>query len=148
MSYLRMSERSRSLYIGFDGRSTRASNKLLEGNNVELTGSRGEETLVLFWNPECVFCKNMLPNLKEWQADPPEEAPRILVISGGTKEANEVMVLSSPVMLDQDFIAGRAFGAAGTPSAVLMDAEGRIASEMSVGAPAVLELMGNSPKEA
>jgi hypothetical protein len=88
----------------------------------------------------------MLPNLKEWQADPPEEAPKILVISGGTKEANEAMVLSSPVMLDQDFIAGRAFGAAGTPSAVLMDAEGRIASEMSVGAPAVLELMGNSPK--
>jgi len=31
-------------------------------------------------------------------------------------------------------------GAGGTPSAVLVDVEGKIASEVAVGAPAVLEL--------
>jgi len=117
----------------------------LEGNDVELADFRGEETLVLFWNPGCGFCQKMLPDLKEWEADPPEGAPKLLVVSGGT-EANEAMDLSSPVVLDHDFAAGRAFGAAGTPSAVLVDAEGRIASEVSVGAPAILELVGIGTK--
>ena len=37
-------------------------------------------------------------------------------------------------------LAGRAFGANGTPSAVLIDGEGKIASEVAVGAPSILEL--------
>jgi hypothetical protein len=35
---------------------------------------------------------------------------------------------------------GRTFGATGTPMAVLVDAEGKIASEVAAGAPAVLAL--------
>jgi hypothetical protein len=34
------------------------------------------------------------------------------------------------------------FGATGTPSAVAIDEEGRVASEVGVGAPAVLALLG------
>jgi hypothetical protein len=64
------------------------------------------------------------------------------VISAGTKEDNEAMGISSPVVLDQHFAAERAFGAGGTPSAILVDEEGKIASEVVVGAPAVLELAG------
>ena len=82
----------------------------------------------------------MLPDLKEWEKNPPEGAPNLLVISAGTKEANEALGLSSPVVLDQQFSVGRAFGSGGTPSAVLVDEEGKIASEVAVGAPAVLEL--------
>jgi hypothetical protein len=52
------------------------------------------------------------------------------------------MGLASTVVLDQQFAVGRAFGASGTPSAVLIDAEGKVASEVAVGAPAVLELAG------
>jgi hypothetical protein len=44
--------------------------------------------------------------------------------------------------LDQQFAVGRAFGTSGTPSAVLVDAEGKVASEVTVGAPAVMELAG------
>jgi thiol-disulfide isomerase/thioredoxin len=112
----------------------------LEGNGVKLEDFRGEKVLVLFWNPGCGFCQQMLPDLKEWEENPPEGAPNLLVISAGTKEANEAMGLSSPVVLDQQFSAGRAFDVAGTPSAVLVDEEGRIASEVAVGGPAVLEL--------
>ena len=112
----------------------------LEGKNVELKDFRGEETLVLFWNPGCGFCKQMLDDLKKWEANPPEGAPRLLVVSAGIVEANEAMELSSPVVLDQEFAVGRAFGVGGTPSAVLVDEEGKIASEVAVGAPAVLEL--------
>ncbi len=112
----------------------------LGGKNVELKNFRGSETLVLFWNPGCGFCQQMLPDLKEWEANPPEEAPKLLVVSAGTEEANKEMSLSSPVVLDQQFAVGRSFGASGTPSAVLVDKEGKIASEVAVGAPAVLKL--------
>jgi thiol-disulfide isomerase/thioredoxin len=114
----------------------------LEGNTVELADFRGEETLVLFWNPGCGFCQQMLPDLKQWESEAPEEAPRVVVVSAGSEEANREMELTSPVLLDQNFATGRAFGASGTPSAVLMDAEGNVASEVAVGAPAVMELAG------
>jgi sec-independent protein translocase protein TatA len=53
------------------------------------------------------------------------------------------MGIGSPVVLDQQFVVGRAFGAGGTPSAVLVDEEGKIASEVAVGGQeAVLELAG------
>ena len=84
----------------------------------------------------------MLPDLKEWEATSPDDAPRLLVVSAGTEEANREMGLASPVVLDQQFAVGRAFGASGTPSAVLVDAEGKVASEVAVGAPGVLELAG------
>ena len=112
----------------------------LEGDTVELKDFRGEKTLVLFWNPGCGFCQQMLPDLRKWEAAPQADAPKLLLISAGTKEANEAMGLGSTIVLDPSFAVGRAFGAGGTPSAVLVDEEGRIASEVAVGAPAVLDL--------
>ncbi len=44
------------------------------------------------------------------------------------------------MLLDEDYAVSDAFGAAGTPSAVLVDAEGRIASEVVARASGVLEL--------
>jgi peroxiredoxin len=114
----------------------------LEGNTIELEEFRGEETLVLFWNPGCGFCQSMLPGLKELEENPPEGTPKLLVVSAGPAEANREQGLSSTVVLDQNFAVGRAFGASGTPSAVLVDAEGKVASDIAVGAPAVMELAG------
>jgi methylamine dehydrogenase accessory protein MauD len=120
----------------------------LSGKSIELKDFRGEKTLVLFWNPGCGFCQQMLPDLKEWESNPPNGAPKLLVISAGTQEANKDMNLRSPVVLDQQFSAGLAFGASGTPSAVLVDRKGKIASELAVGAQAVLALAGASQTEA
>jgi protein-disulfide isomerase len=120
----------------------------LEGKEIGLDNFRGQETLVLFWSPDCGFCQEMLPDLKEWEAAPPEGAPRLLVVSDGTVEENEAMNLSSPVVLDNTYALQEAFGGGGTPSAVLVDAEGRIASEVVIGASAVLELArsGRTPE--
>jgi thiol-disulfide isomerase/thioredoxin len=113
----------------------------LEANTVELTKNfKGQQTLLVFWNPGCGFCQQMLPDLREWEDNRPEDAPKLLVVSAGTEEANREQGLSSTVVLDQNFATGRAFGASGTPSAVLVDAEGKVASDIAVGAPAVLEL--------
>ena len=114
----------------------------LSGESVKLSHFGGSETLVVFWSPGCVFCQQMLPDIKEWEKNPPKGSPKLLVVSSGTVEENEAMGFSSRVVLDERFGAGRAFGASGTPSAVLVDAEGDIASEVTVGAPAILALAG------
>jgi peroxiredoxin len=116
----------------------------LEGDTVDLADFRGEETLLVFWNPGCGFCQQMLADLREWEQNPPEEAPKLLVVSAGTKEANREQGLNSTVVLDQNFTVGRAFGASGTPSSVLVDAQGKVASDIAVGSPAVLQMAGAS----
>ena len=116
----------------------------LEGNTVQLADFRGQQTLVLFWNPGCGFCQQMLSDLREWEQNPPEEAPKLLVVSAGTQEANREQGLISTVVLDKNFAVGRAFGASGTPSAVLVDAQGKVASDIAVGSPAVLQMAGAS----
>jgi peroxiredoxin len=112
----------------------------LSGKPTHLSDFRGNTTLVLFWNPGCGFCQHMLKDLKAWERKPPKGAPKLLVVSTGTVEANQAMSLRSPVVLDQGFSVGNTFGATGTPMAVLVDAEGKIASTFAAGAPAVLAL--------
>jgi peroxiredoxin len=112
----------------------------LEGKTVDLAASLGSRSMLLFWNPACGFCQQMLGDLKAWEADPPEEAPKLLVVSTGSVEANEALGLRAPVLLDQGFRVAATFGANGTPMAVLVDEEGQIASEVAAGAEAVLAL--------
>ena len=51
------------------------------------------------------------------------------------------MNLGSQVVLDRDARASAAFAAYGTPTAILIDASGRIASELAIGAEAVMRLV-------
>ncbi|MGD9891293.1 MAG: redoxin domain-containing protein [Dehalococcoidia bacterium] len=112
----------------------------LSGQTVELASRKGKETLVVFWNPDCGFCQQMLPDLKQWEAAPPANAPELLVVSTGSAEANRALSFAAPVLLDQNFSVGPSFGANGTPMAVLVDAEGQIASAPAAGAQQVFDL--------
>lgn len=114
----------------------------LSGKPFELSSLKGEKALVVFWNPGCGFCKRMTDDLKQWEAIRPSDAPNIVLVSSGTVEANAEMGISSTVLIDQGFTVGRSFGASGTPSAVLIDENGRIASDVAVGSPKVLALAG------
>src|SRR3712207_6791173 len=115
----------------------------LDGETVRLADFAGHPTAVLFWNPGCGFCQRMLGDLKAWESDKPENAPNLLVVSTGEAEPNRELGLSSPVVLDSGFSVGRAFGASGTPSAVLVGADGKIASGLAVGGPTVISLLRN-----
>lgn len=112
----------------------------LGGQAVELAHFKGRKVLMLFWNPRCRFCEELLHDVKVWEREQLRGAPELVVVSTGTDEANRAMGIRSAVLLDPNLSVHRAFGARGTPSAVLIDAEGRIASAMAVGAPAVLAL--------
>jgi len=112
----------------------------LDGNAVNLAEVRRNSTLVLFWSPDCGFCQRMLPDLKRWEKQRSARSIDLLVLSTGTVEANRAMGLVSTIVLDTDGTAMRRFGASGTPTAVLLDASGRIASSVATGAKEVMTL--------
>ena len=120
----------------------------LDSKTIDLSDElRGTPTLVLFWRPDCVFCQRMLPELRAWERRRARTAPRLLLVSTGTVDANRSLGLASPIVLDTDGYAARSFGASGTPMGFLVDAGGRIASSMATGAQAVMALARNQRME-
>jgi peroxiredoxin len=112
----------------------------LDGKNVALADYKGKRTMLLFWNPGCGFCQQMLQDLRTWEVQRQADAPEVLVVSTGAAQENRVMGLRSRMLLDRDLSVGERYGALGTPMAVLVDTEGRVASEVAAGAEAVLAL--------
>jgi thiol-disulfide isomerase/thioredoxin len=117
----------------------------LDGNPVNLADRWADgPTAILFWSPTCGFCQRMLPDLRVWEAERLAASPRLLVVSSGSAGDNRAMGLTSPVLLDDRFAAGRAFGVTGTPQAVLVDADGTVAAPPAAGSQGVLKLMTSS----
>jgi thiol-disulfide isomerase/thioredoxin len=124
------------------GQAVPALNLLdLRGQSAPLTGNTGEPTVLLFWNNGCGFCRAMLNDLRAWDENPPPGAPRLVVISSGSAEENCALNLRGRVLLDNEQQAVRRFGANGTPMAVLLDSEARVASPVVGGAAAVFDLV-------
>ena len=120
----------------------------LSGRPVRVGSVAGERTALVFWNPSCPFCAQMLDDLRAIDADPPPGAPRLRVVSTGSIEENQRMGLDCEVLLDREFQAARAFGASGTPMAVALDEEGRIASPLAAGPEQVLALVSGGAEVA
>jgi peroxiredoxin len=117
--------------------------KNLDGGTVRLADFAGQPTAVLFWNPDCGYCQRMVDDLKAWEANPPRNAPQLLVVSTGDVAKNREVGLTSPTVLDSGFTVGTSFGASGTPSAVLVGADGKVASGLAVGGSSVMSLLQN-----
>jgi peroxiredoxin len=119
----------------------------LDGMPVHLGEAHGREVLLLFWNPGCGFCTHMLDDLRALEEDLLPDALNLLIVSAGTVEDNRAMNLRSPIVLDQDFKVARDFGVNATPCAILIDADGRIASGIVAGATAILNLVRSNIRE-
>ena len=113
----------------------------LAGNKLALKSFLGNPTALLFWNPGCGYCQGMLDSLKAWESNGARDAVRLLVVSTGGVEDNRKQGFRSSVVIDEGFKAGRSFGASGTPSAVLIDREGKVASPVVVGEEEVMKLL-------
>lgn len=112
----------------------------LGGERVSLGDLRGRDTLLLFWDPECSYCRAMHDDLLAWEKAANGATPQLVVLSSGDEEATRSERFRSRVLLDEDFAAGYEFGVSGTPMALLLDADGRVASGVAAGADAVLTL--------
>ncbi len=112
----------------------------LDGRSVSLSSLAGEETVFLLWDPGCGFCRSVHDDVLEWEVEAPPGAARLVVISAGKPDEVRAEGFRSTVLLDPERRAVEALGAGGTPSAILVDAGGRVAWPLAIGAEQVLRI--------
>lgn len=141
-----MADARAGLDVGIDAPDLVLSD--VHGLERSLAEFRGEPHVLAFFSTHCGYCREMAPQLAEL----PEGSPRLVLISSG--DPTELRSLASEhdwkfdvLIEDADWRAFRAYEPVGTPSAYLVDAEGRIAAELAVGSPAVMQLL-ESPSPA
>jgi peroxiredoxin len=135
----------------------------LTGERRALAQFRAQPLLLVFFNPDCGYCRDLAPKLAALakrsevsgqRSDDQSHVtsatanghPLVLVITTGDAEKNRRFFrehkITSPVLLQEDSEVATAYQANGTPTGYLIDAEGRIASELAAGAEALLALAG------
>ena len=120
----------------------------LDGVPTTLKLADGRPTVLLFWNPGCGFCHRLAPDILAWERERADSDPELVIISTGDRAANAAAGFGSTVLLDEGLATGRQFGVNGTPSAVAIDGDGKVASPVSVGGPAVLGLLSRELVDA
>src|SRR5262249_23183953 len=119
----------------------------VDGNVVGPKDLEGRDTLLLFWDPKCPFCRAMEEDIRMWEQNPPRRAPRLVFISSGDLEdvKADSARFEARFLYDSELSVGLLFGTNLTPSAVLIDGDGRIASGTEGGRPNILALAGIRP---
>jgi methylamine dehydrogenase accessory protein MauD len=109
----------------------------IEGETVTLDAlrARGRPVMLVFISPGCGPCQLLFPELLRWQAMLANEIT-IAVISDGTPAENRVIVgdRGAQVLLQERLEVMRAYRVSGTPVTVLINSEGKIASQPISGA--------------
>ncbi len=109
-----------------------------------LSEFRGQNVLMLFFNPSCGYCTKMVPDLAALTAHVGKEQPQLLVVTTGDAERNRTLFaahdIRCPVLLQEEKEVAAKYRATKTPTGYLVDARGRIASELAIGADALLKL--------
>jgi peroxiredoxin/uncharacterized membrane protein YphA (DoxX/SURF4 family) len=103
----------------------------------------GRTLLALFVSPTCRPCNALLPDLAHWQHEH-AAVLSIAVLARGDEAANRAKAAKhrlEPVLLDPEAEVARAYRAMPTPSAVLIDADGRVRSPVAAGADAIRGLV-------
>ncbi len=112
-----------------------------EGKNITDEIIRGKKTLALFWGVDCPYCRQMLPDVKDWESSG-TNGVQLVVFSSGDAEKNRELNLRAPVVIDDGGELRIKLGMYGTPSAVLIDESGKIASETAIGSEQIWSLIG------
>lgn len=116
----------------------------LDGHSFSFEGLRGKRALLINWNPQCGFCDLIASELAQLQPDLRKRNIELILAAHGTVEANRKLAtehaLECPILLQNDAHSVEAFKSLGTPSAYLLDEEGRVAKPLAVGSDKVLEL--------
>jgi peroxiredoxin len=123
----------------------------LSGDTVTLSEWRGQRVLLIFFDPGCKFCLQMLPDLARLDPRPDHDRPIPLIVSTGAADENRSLMerrgVRVSVLLQEGDEVATMYRVEGTPMGYLIDEQGRTASPLAVGAQDVLHL-ANSPKGA
>jgi peroxiredoxin/uncharacterized membrane protein YphA (DoxX/SURF4 family) len=117
----------------------------LRGETLTLDSIRsaGRPIALVFVDPGCGPCKTLLPDIGRWQSTLASSLSIVLVSRGKVEEnlpASEEHGIAD-VLLQEDNEVAQAYGVAGTPSAVIVGADGRIASAAAAGSPTIEALI-------
>ncbi|MGG1397286.1 redoxin domain-containing protein [Bacillus salipaludis] len=116
---------------------------LVFGGEQCLKQYRGQKILLVFSDPQCGPCNQLLPKLELFHRLVP--SAQILVISRGDEVANRRKVLDSgltmPVVLQRQWEISRLYGMFATPIGYMINEQGIIHSEVGIGIDAVLALL-------
>src|SRR5262245_49070213 len=116
----------------------------LAGERHKLSAFRGEDLLLIFFNPECGFCTKMANDLARLPLHGDNGRAVPVVVTTGDRENNLQLVgrygIRCPVLLQKEMEVASQFHAQGTPMGYRIDREGRIASQLTIGSEALLKL--------
>ncbi len=116
----------------------------LSGARRKLSEFRGQNVLLVFFNPQCGYCTKMAADLAALPTDGGNQRAVPVVVSTGDAEENCGLVerygIRCPILLQAQMEVAAMFGATGTPMGYRIDGAGRIASELAVGAEPLLRL--------
>jgi peroxiredoxin/uncharacterized membrane protein YphA (DoxX/SURF4 family) len=121
----------------------------VDGRRVSLAQlcSRGQSVALVFTDPACGACEALLPTLAERQRRYHGQLTLALISRGGA-ESNRAdsrrYGLHTVLLQDDREIADR-YKVHGTPAAVLVSADGYIATAVAVGAPAITTILDGVP---
>ncbi len=113
----------------------------LDGKPHKPSQFRGRRVLLIFFNPECGYCRRMVPDLAV--LPPGADQPLPLIITTGAAEENRALLKgldASRVLLQAETETADRYQIPGTPMGYLVDDQGKIASELARGAEALLTL--------
>lgn len=106
----------------------------------------GSESVAFFLSTTCAHCAEMIDQIRKWEVSPERNGTKAVVFSEGDPELHLSYGLSTPIALDRAYRVATGMGMFGAPSAVLIDADGKIASETAVGGPMIWALVGHQPE--
>ena len=112
--------------------------KDLQGNPVRLSNFRGKPVVLHFWATWCPHCLAEMPLLQEADRQLSTQGAQILAINLGEPQRKVERYarehgLKLVILLDSRGKAAQAFGVAGLPATVVVDANGRIAGQIDMG---------------
>jgi methylamine dehydrogenase accessory protein MauD len=122
----------------------------LEGEAVTLESLRSldKPILLLFIEPGCGFCEELLPDVGRWQNELADKFT-IALISCDDPDENRAMSNEhglSRMLLEDDWEVSEAYGVSGTPSAVLVNPDGTIGSSLAEDAEEIEGLVSQAAK--
>jgi peroxiredoxin len=119
----------------------------LEGSELSLNSFRGKPVLLVFSDPNCGPCDELMPKLE--QIHRTSEDLQVLVISRGDPAENRNKVrklgLTFPMVLQKQWEISRAYGMFATPIGYLVGEDGVLVQDVAVGGTAILALMKQRP---
>jgi peroxiredoxin len=124
----------------------------LAGMRHKLSDFRERNVLLLFFNPRCGFCTKMAADLAALPAEcGPDRVVPVVVTTGDADENRKLVAhygIRCLVLLQDEMQVAAKFHAQGTPMGYRIDTAGKIASELAVGAEALLKLASTLPPQS